>query len=130
MQQGSTYLESAHGRCLGNGELSSTYSQHDAGRVQAFTKKMREEVKWPLEFHRRSLDDTFTSLRVIASSIMSIAGAKDPNNAGCKACKITVQDQAHSIIVKATDLIEGLCLDCVQAPEGQGKDCRVRHGEL
>lgn len=60
---------------------------------------------------------------------MSIAGANDPNNAVCKACKTTVQDQAHSIIVKATDLIEGLCLDCVQAPEGQGKDCRVRHGD-
>lgn len=128
MQQGFPGLNFEHGRSRWDDQTPSTlYSQHDAERVQVFTQMMREQVKWPLDLHRRSLNDTFDSLRAIANSVEVLAGEDDPLKVNCTACQTTIQDQVRTIMAKADDLIKGLCLDCVQAPEGLGKDCRVQH---
>ncbi|QDS75767.1 hypothetical protein FKW77_008714 [Venturia effusa] len=110
MQHGTADLGMEHGRVL-----------------TSFTKQMRNRVKWPLDIHRRSLDGTFAILREVASSNPIYADYGYPKNTSCKACCATFDEQTKAIATKAFDLIEGLCLDCVQAPDGQGKECRVRH---
>lgn len=125
MQQGRIAIDSEHGEELYDSS-GTLYTKHSARRLYAFTQEMSNGVKWPTEMHLRSLGDIFGSLRGITTKAADLGGARVERSM-CKACQTTIPDQARKILAHAVNVTKGLCIDCIQAPDGQGKHCRVQH---
>lgn len=127
MLNGDVQLGNEHGCMKVYGiKLTYLYSRHDAQRSHAFLKEMREKVKWP-ELDTCSIQDAVDGLLAISKLSPSLGGQKESSNLHCWSCKNPIPEIAAKIMKSSLEYIKGLCLDCIQAPDGQGTNCRTRH---